>query len=57
MNKIYTSHGNEEVELIQPAEMNIYQSNPYRKDLSWLIHFDDEPVLQSKAVKEGSTVL
>ena len=54
---MYTSHGNEEVELIQPAEMNIYQSNPYRKDLSWLIHFDDEPVLQSKAVKEGSTVL
>ena len=27
--------------------MKIYQSNTYRKDLSWL-HFDDEPRVQEK---------
>ena len=27
--------------------MNIYQSNTYRKDLSWL-HFDDEPMVQDR---------
>ena len=29
-------------EPVQPVQMNIYQSNSYRNDLSWL-HFDDEP--------------
>ena len=28
-----------EVRPVQPARMNIYQSNTYIKDLSWL-HFD-----------------
>ena len=27
--------------------MNIYQSNTYRKDLSWL-HFDNEPRVQER---------
>ena len=29
------------------VQMNIYQSNNYRKDLSWL-HVDDEPGVQEK---------
>ena len=29
------------------VQMNIYQSNTYRKDLSWL-HFNDEPRVQEK---------
>ena len=28
---------------VQPVQMNIYQNNNYRKDLSWL-HFNDEPI-------------
>ena len=36
-----------EVEPVEPVQMNIYQSNTYRKDLSWL-HFDDEPRVQEK---------
>ena len=31
-----------EVEPVELVQMNIYQSNAYRKDLSWL-HFNDEP--------------
>ena len=36
-----------EVEPVEPVQMNIYQSNPYRKDLSW-IHFNDEPRVQER---------
>ena len=32
---------------IETVQMNIYQSNTYRKDLSWL-HFDDEPRVQER---------
>ena len=32
---------------VEPVLMNIYQSNTYRKDLSWP-HFDDEPRVQEK---------
>ena len=32
---------------ILKSQMNIYQSNAYRKDLSWL-HFDDAPRLQER---------
>ena len=32
---------------IKPVLKNIYQSNTYRKDLSWP-HFDDEPRVQEK---------
>ena len=35
------------MEPIEPAQMKIYQSNTYRKDLSWL-HFDDEPRVQER---------
>ena len=32
--------------------MNIYQSNTYRKDLSWL-HFDSKPGVQEKQLVKG----
>ena len=32
---------------VKPVQMNIYESNTYRKDLSWL-HFDDEPWIQER---------
>ena len=35
------------MEPIEPVQMNIYKSNNYRKDLSWL-HFDDEPQIQER---------
>ena len=36
------------MEPVEPVQMmNIYQSNTYRKDLSWL-HFDIEPRVQEK---------
>ena len=36
-----------EVEPVEPVLKNIYQSNTYRKDLSWP-HFDNEPRVQEK---------
>ena len=44
-NNVQTSIENKEVEPVEPVQMNIYQSNTYRKDLSRL-HFDDEPRVQ-----------
>ena len=38
---------NKEVEPVQPVQMNIYQSNTYRKDLSWL-HFNNEPRFEER---------
>ena len=38
---------NKEVEPVEPVQMNMYQSNTYRKDLSWL-HLDDEPRVQER---------
>ena len=38
---------NKKVEPVEPIQMNTYQSNTYRKDLSWL-HFDDEPRVQER---------
>ena len=35
------------VKPVEPVQMNIYQSNTYRKDLTWL-HFDDELSLQER---------
>ena len=32
---------------VEPVQMNIYQSNTYRKDLRWL-HFDDKSRSQEK---------
>ena len=42
-----TSLENKEVEPVEPVQMNVYQSNTYIKDLSWL-HFDDELRVQEK---------
>ena len=40
------------MEAVESIQMNIYQSNNYRKDLSWL-HFDNELRNQEKQqVKE-----
>ena len=35
------------VKPVEPVQMNIYQSNTYRKDLTWL-HFDNELSLQER---------
>ena len=43
-----------EVKPVEPVHKNIYQSNTYRQDLSWL-HFDDEG--SREAGTEGPTVL
>ena len=42
---ILVTSRNEEVEQDEPVQMKIYQSNSYRKELSWL-HFEDEPRVQ-----------
>ena len=34
------------MEPVEPVQMNIHQSNTYRKDLR--LHFDDEPRVQEK---------
>ena len=42
---------------VEPVPMNIYQSNTYRKDFSWL-HFDDEPRVQERQqVKDPQSCL
>ena len=46
-NKRKTSLEKKEVEPLEPVLKNIYQSNTYRKDLSWP-HFDNEPRVQEK---------
>ena len=46
-NNVKTSLKNKEVEPVEPVQMNLYQSNTYRNDLSWL-HFDDEPRVQER---------
>ena len=40
------------MEPVQPVQMNIYQSNSYRKDFGWL-HLDDEPWVLRDATSEG----
>ena len=35
------------MELVEPVQINIYQSNTNRKPLSWL-HFDNEPRVQER---------
>ena len=45
------------MEPVQPVQLNAYQSNSYRKDLSWL-HFDEEPLIQERQqVKEQQPCL
>ena len=38
---------NKKVEPVEPVQMNICQSNTYRKDLDWL-HFDIEARVQER---------
>ena len=47
INNKQTSLKKKEVEPAEPVLKNIYQSNTYRKNLSWS-HFDDEPRVQEK---------
>ena len=47
INNKQTSLKKKEVEPAEPVLRNIYQSNTYRKNLSWS-HFDDEPRVQEK---------
>ena len=43
---------NKEMEPAETVQMNIYQSNTYRKNLSWL-YFNNEPWVQkSQQVKD-----
>ena len=35
------------MEPVQPVQMNIYQSNTYKKDFSW-VHFKYEPMVQER---------
>ena len=42
---MWTSLENKEAYPVQPVQMNIYQSNTNREDLSWP-YFDDEPMVQ-----------
>ena len=44
-------HENEETEPVHPAQMNIHQSNTYRKDLSWL-HVSSEPRVHERLQAE-----
>ena len=44
-NNQQTSLEKKKVEPVEPVPKNIYQSNTYRKDLSWP-HFDDEQTVQ-----------
>ena len=50
------SSSRKEAEPVEPAQMNIYQSNTYRKDLNWL-HFNDELQGSREAPGEAPTVL
>ena len=43
----WTSLENNETEPVESVQMNIYQSNTYRKDLSWL-HFNNESRVQER---------
>ena len=43
---------NKEVKPVEPVQMNIYQSNTYTKDLSWLC-FDNAPRVQDRQQVTG----
>ena len=43
----WNSLGNKKAQPVQPVQMNIYQSNTYRKHLRWL-YVDDEPRVQER---------
>ena len=43
---------NKEVQPVEPVQMNMYQSNTYRKDLSWLNVDDESRVQERQQVKD-----
>ena len=48
---------NKEVEPVEPVQMNIYQNNTNRKDLSWQ-YLEDEPrVQESQQVKDQQSCI
>ena len=47
LNNNSTCHNNEELEPIQPVQMNIYWINTYREDLRWL-YVDSELTVQER---------
>ena len=56
-NNEWTSLEKKEVEPVEPVLKNIYQSNTYRKDLSWT-HFDNEPrVPEKQQVKDQQSCI
>ena len=56
-NNELTSHKNKEAEPIWPVQKNIYQSDTYRKDLSWLDFYDGLIQAFTRGSKDGPTVL
>ena len=52
LNLSLTSFDNEEVEPVKSVQMNIKQSNTYRKDFSWP-HLDDKPRVQKNQQVKG----
>ena len=56
-NNKQTSLEKTKVEPVEPVLKNIYQSNTYRKDLSWP-HFNNEPrVLEKQHVKDQQSCI
>ena len=55
-NNKWISLSSKELEPLEPVQKQIYQSNTYRKELSWL-HFNDKLMVQEQAASEGSAVL
>ena len=56
-NNEYTCLKNKKVEPVTLVQMNIYQSNAHRENLSWR-HFDEEPrVHERKKVKDQQSCI
>ena len=48
---------NEEVELVEPVQMNIYQINTHRKDLRWLHFVVKQRIQKGQQVKDQQSHL
>ena len=46
----------QKVEPVEPVQMNMYQTNTYRKDVSWP-YLHEEPRVSTEAADERPTVL
>ena len=51
-NKKQTSLEKKEVEPVEPVQVNIHQSDTYRKELSWLCFYNEPRVQERQQVKE-----